>query len=761
MAEEVVIKLRTDGASQVNDDLKRISEQITRTAQSTGQQAQAMRMLGPQITDIVTGLASGQNPMMVLIQQGGQLRDMFGSVGGAIKGVLSVFTPLRVAIGGVAAVAGGLALAYKQGAEESDGFARALIMSGNAAGVTAGQLALMRNGISEVVGTRGAAAEALTALAAGGNVAGEQMQRAAEIAVRFARLGVQSVEKTAQAFNELGKDPVAASKRLDDQMRYLTVSTYAQIKAAQEQGRVTDAARLAQTAYADASAAAIAKLEARLGTFERAWQGLSGWAKKAWDEILGIGREQTAEERLATLGAKVQDLGTRQRDALGRTRSGQAIPDDLREQRRMGQAAVAAGQASAADAAANAKQVEAYQRLEGTLLSLRSRAEQYRIALQNLRNEAATAKLPADELRRAEAQLAQQYDPGTTMAGIEARTSLAAEKIKGRLREISDAVKSGSMDAITANRAAEQADLDAIAVQRQKIEQELAYQKERSDSEAAQIRLRGQLVVLDEQEAQRRAEGAREEQRINDERERGLALSIAQRRQQERNADNEAANRAAQENVQSDLAKWSGIINATQTRQIEQQARERAALTERFQAGAFGDISDPVNKKAFEEAFRSIGAGLDTLDNRMQAVTDNFRENWIKTGSLSGQGFVDAFMQEVRRGIYDKFLAGTIKESVGSLTGFIGDILGFGSHAEGLSYVPRDNYIARLHRGERVLTAEENKNGARGGQAINVVQNFTVGDVATLDTVRQAVRGSEARMAAALARSQRFGGAMA
>ena len=32
-----------------------------------------------------------------------------------------------------------------------------------------------------------------------------------------------------------------------------------------------------------------------------------------------------------------------------------------------------------------------------------------------------------------------------------------------------------------------------------------------------------------------------------------------------------------------------------------------------------------------------------------------------------------------------------------------------GSHKSGLSYVPYDNYIARLHRGERVLTSEENR----------------------------------------------------
>lgn len=50
-----------------------------------------------------------------------------------------------------------------------------------------------------------------------------------------------------------------------------------------------------------------------------------------------------------------------------------------------------------------------------------------------------------------------------------------------------------------------------------------------------------------------------------------------------------------------------------------------------------------------------------------------------------------------------------------------------GSHYNGLSYVPWDGYVARLHKGERILTADENSaytHGGKGNGEINVQNNF-------------------------------------
>ncbi|KMI35835.1 lambda family phage tail tape measure protein [Klebsiella pneumoniae] len=80
-------------------------DDLGKTGQSATQTAYAIRMIPAQMTDIVVGLSTGQSPFMVLMQQGGQLKDMFGGIIPAIKGVstyvMGLVNPFTVTAGAV------------------------------------------------------------------------------------------------------------------------------------------------------------------------------------------------------------------------------------------------------------------------------------------------------------------------------------------------------------------------------------------------------------------------------------------------------------------------------------------------------------------------------------------------------------------------------------------------------------------------------------------------------------------------------------
>lgn len=75
---------------------------------------------------------------------------------------------------------------------------------------------------------------------------------------------------------------------------------------------------------------------------------------------------------------------------------------------------------------------------------------------------------------------------------------------------------------------------------------------------------------------------------------------------------------------------------------------------------------------------------------------------------------------------------------------------GFG-HAAGISYVPYNDYPARLHEGERVLTASENRSYGAGANVSVVVNGLTVREEADVDRVAEVLarKISEARELAA------------
>ncbi len=263
---------------------------------SAKQTAAAIRGVPAQFTDIVTSLQGGQAPLTVLLQQGGQLKDMFGGIGNAAKAlggyVASLMTPFTVLAGASAAVG----VAWYQGAREAEAYSKALILSGNAAGTTSGQMQLMANGIASISGTQGAAAEALALFAQNSKVGSSNLEEFTGAALRFSKVTGQSVDDIAKQFADLAKDPLEASLKLNDGMNYLTISTYNQIKALTEQGRVTEAANVAQKAFADTINSRGGEMKANLGTIEKSWEAIAGFVKQAYDNAKNFGRDSKESE---------------------------------------------------------------------------------------------------------------------------------------------------------------------------------------------------------------------------------------------------------------------------------------------------------------------------------------------------------------------------------------------------------------------------------------------------------------------------------
>lgn len=284
----------------------------TRGFNAQGLSAKAMaanlRNVPAQFTDIAVSLQGGQKPLTVLLQQGGQLKDMFGGVipaaralGGYILGLVNPFTV-------AAAAATVLALAYKQGSDETTAFSTALAMTGNTAGTTSNQLSDLAQQVSSTGGTVGKAAGVLAQLAASTRIPKEAFEQIAVAAIAFEKATGVAAEETVKNFEKIAKDPTAEILKLNESMNFLTASTYERIKALQEEGNVVAAAQVANEAYEGGLARTATSVQGNLGYIEKSWNAVKSAAKEAWDAALNIGRQDTLNQQLAALDKQLNEI---------------------------------------------------------------------------------------------------------------------------------------------------------------------------------------------------------------------------------------------------------------------------------------------------------------------------------------------------------------------------------------------------------------------------------------------------------------------
>jgi phage-related minor tail protein len=267
----------------------------------------ALRQVPAQFTDIIVSLQGGQAPLTVLLQQGGQLKDVFGGVGAAAqalgKYVVGLINPLSV----TAVAIGALGVVAYKASEDAKAFGKAIAETGNKSGTTVGELKDIATAIGATGVGASAASEALTKFVGAGVKANDSLRSFTQTAIDLERNGGQAVEKTAEKFAELAKEPLSATLKLNESLGYVTQSLYEQIKALERSGDAAGAAALAQGAYEQALKAQEAALLSQRGpidTATRYWadyfNSLVDGARYATSAILGIpktGSQQNADDR--------------------------------------------------------------------------------------------------------------------------------------------------------------------------------------------------------------------------------------------------------------------------------------------------------------------------------------------------------------------------------------------------------------------------------------------------------------------------------
>jgi len=321
--DELKTKLAATGTAAVG-----ATKQLNQYGVSAAQQAAALRGVPAQLTDIVVSLQGGQQPLTVLLQQGGQLKDMFGGIVPAARAlgstIASLVNPWTIAATAVAA----FTLALSSGRGEQEQFTKTLILSGNAAGQTAAGMSNLATRIADVAGSRGKAVDALNLIARSSKIAGQNIEGVAVAAVAMNRATGKAIADTVQEFETLRGKPAEAIAALNEQQHFLTLEIYQQIASLERQGRTQEAAALAQRTYADAVKQQAEEVRQNLGTLETAWDAVKQGASSAWEAMKSLGRAPSFDDLTSKLRAVNAELVQMRANAIPQTDESQAFFGD-------------------------------------------------------------------------------------------------------------------------------------------------------------------------------------------------------------------------------------------------------------------------------------------------------------------------------------------------------------------------------------------------------------------------------------------------
>ncbi|MEY2687698.1 MAG: hypothetical protein RL375_1896 [Pseudomonadota bacterium] len=296
---------RAKRKAQAQSDREELAA-TSRKQRAAREEQRKLTQVAPQVTDIVTGLAGGQNPLMVALQQGGQLRDIFGGAGNAARALMSAITPMRVAVVGVGAAFAVVVSQIIAGHAESEKLRHTLALTGNAAGTSLGQINSLAQGIAQQTGAGiGTVRDIMQALLSVAGQTSNTLGETGRAAAALARLSGASADEAVKAFEDQAAGVTDWARKANKAYNFLTAEQVAYIRRLEAQGRSEEAIRFVNGKLADT-------LQQRtgpaLGTLEKAWAATTRAVGGFLDMLKAIGRDETTEDKLKKLQTRLEAL---------------------------------------------------------------------------------------------------------------------------------------------------------------------------------------------------------------------------------------------------------------------------------------------------------------------------------------------------------------------------------------------------------------------------------------------------------------------
>ncbi|MGP6946519.1 phage tail length tape measure family protein [Klebsiella pneumoniae] len=288
-----------DSTAQVTAAFTRQERAAKRAGISIGQYNNAMRMLPAQLTDVATQLAGGQSPWLILLQQGGQVKDSFGGLIPTFRGLLGAVSPLAVGVAALTAAGAGIGYIFYQGTSTLSDFNKTLTLSGNTAGLTTDRMLALAKSGQQAGLTFDQTTDSLTALINAGVGAGARFDELSQSVAKFSTASGIPIEKVAEAFGKLTNDPTSGLVAMAQQFHNVTAEQIDYVAQLQRSGDEAAALQAANDAATKGFNTQTQSLIDNMGTIERSADSLKRAFKSMWDAALDLGRPDTAGEMVS------------------------------------------------------------------------------------------------------------------------------------------------------------------------------------------------------------------------------------------------------------------------------------------------------------------------------------------------------------------------------------------------------------------------------------------------------------------------------